>query len=622
MPDSNTYNDNVQSWAAHMDTDTEEPTIKKEPGGFEPWIQEHRECRFGSRDTTSLKREREQDDMDQVQSDNDAQYLDCQVKGGDVGELCVKGEPVTMKQLDVIVQQSPTTQEAVQDVIEDEQYCCGCNEIIPASSPFRQHIQDNHSRKTGIRNFHLKPNIDDPDNYCKACKRHFKTRVGYFLHLRRIHNFDVKKMIDCVNQRQFESSTKTHYFCCGSNQYMRDQASLSEHMSTAHYKSKIKHFHLMPDFEDPNNYCKACERYFASRPKYTAHLRLIHKLIKATATMEDVDQLGVDPNNYCCGCNQYLPDQMALMSHIGIAHRKTQIKNFNVKPDMNPSNHYCTACEHKFDTRKLYTLHLRLTHKLYARRPKYNRLQIPTISSTEPEYYCSACDRSIKQHSTYLAHITSRHINSKIKHINVKPDIDDPQNYCKACEKVHSSKRKYRFHLKLMHKIVAKEAQKIQIPAISTTESEYYCSACNTTVGDYSSFVAHITTEHPTSKIKHIHIKPDIHDPYNYCRACERVISTSSYYRYHLKLVHKILVDPTPNDTQHLKSTHPIRNYPLETASYQTETAVPFDTLQTALDKGTIPVQQALQDKKRTDLHKAKNYCHYCEMQYEGKAEF
>lgn len=114
MPDSNTYNDNVQSWAAHMDTDTEEPTIKKEPGGFEPWIQEHRECRFGSRDTTSLKREREQDDMDQVQSDNDAQYLDCQVKGGDVGELCVKGEPVTMKQLDVIVQQSPTIQGRVQ----------------------------------------------------------------------------------------------------------------------------------------------------------------------------------------------------------------------------------------------------------------------------------------------------------------------------------------------------------------------------------------------------------------------------------------------------------------------------------------------------------------------------
>lgn len=506
--------------------------------------------------------------------------------------------------------------ETVPDAIEDERYCCGCNETIPTSTPFRQHIHGNHSRKRGIRNFHLKPDIDDPNNYCKACKRRFQTRVGYFLHLKRIHNFDVKKMIDSIDQRQFESSTKTHYFCCGCNQYMKDQASLEEHISTAHYKSKIKHFDLTPDFEDPNHYCKACERLFTTRQQYTAHLRLIHKLIKATAMVEDVDRLGVDPNHYCCACNQYMSDQMAWMKHICIAHPETPIKHFNVKPDMKPSNHYCTACEHKFDTRTLYTLHLRLTHKLYARRPKYSQLQIPTMSSTEPEYYCSACNRSIKQHSTYLAHITSHHTNSRIKHINVKPDIDDPQNYCKACEKAHPSKRKYRFHLKLTHKIEVKEVKQVQIPDISTTESEYYCSACNTTVDDHPSFVAHITTKHPTSKIKNIHIKPDIHDPYNYCRACERVISTSSYYKYHLKIVHKIMVDSAPNDPLQTAPHH------TETAPYQTETAASFDTIPTILDRGTIPLQQSIEEKKKTDLHKAKNYCHYCQVQYEGKAEF
>ena len=114
MSDSNTYNDNVPFWTAHMDADTEEPAIKIEPDGFEPLVQEHPECRFGSQNAISLKRKREQDDMDQVYPDNEDQYLDYPVKGGDVDEFHVKGEPATMKQLDVVVQQSLTTQGTVQ----------------------------------------------------------------------------------------------------------------------------------------------------------------------------------------------------------------------------------------------------------------------------------------------------------------------------------------------------------------------------------------------------------------------------------------------------------------------------------------------------------------------------
>ncbi|KAK4509824.1 uncharacterized protein ATC70_007128 [Mucor velutinosus] len=642
MSGSDTYNDSRPSWTAHIETDTEEPAIKLESdtldGAFELLAQAHPDCRFDPQIAIGSKRKREQGGMDQVYSTSDAQYLNYPAKGEDVDEATVKGEPVTMNQPDAVVQESATIQEADEDATADEHYCRGRNDNIPTDTRFIQYVFRNHSEE-GIKSVHCKPDIDDPDNVCNACERRFETRAGYVAHLRRTHHFNTQN----VDQQQFESSTKTSYYCCGCNQYMKDQVSFRKHVLTAHCESRIKHFHLKPDVNDPNWYCNACERHFASRLQYTGHLRAIHKLIRITM-LENVDQLEAEPNHYCCGCNKYLPDGRALKRHIKTAHSKTKIRHFSLKPDVHDPNYYCKACERRYGTRLLFKKHLRLTHKMVLAQPTQNQLPIPVMSSpTEPVYYCNACNLSIKEYMNYLTHIRSHHSKLGIKHITAKPDIYEPNYYCKACEMAYSSKRKYRTHLRSIHNITVRKIT-AQIPAVNTTESEYYCSACNTTVFDYSTYVAHITTQHPRSRIKHFHVKPDIHDPNYYCSACEKTYPSKSSYKSHFTVIHNILVDSKQNEQQHPTSTYfiagdhsnPVSNKIEAHSSISghdslllqsadaTKIAAPSDALQTALDMGTAPEQQERggNGKMRTDLHKAKNYCHYCEMQCEDQDKF
>ncbi|KAL9548343.1 hypothetical protein MBANPS3_005720 [Mucor bainieri] len=607
---SDTYHQSGPSWSAPMDSAMDEPAIKLEPetlldGVFELLVREHRECRFDPQNTIGFKRKREQDDMDQTYSENDEQYLDHPGESGNVDEVPVNEEPPeAMNQPDIEVQESPVAQglsEAAEDTTKNEHYCCGCNDNIPTYSQFVEHILNNHVKK-GIKYFHIKPDIKNPYNHCNACDRKFKTRAGYFVHLRRIHKFNIRPASD-DNQQQLESSAKKQYYCCGCNRFMNDQASFSEHIRTTHRRTLIKHFHLMPDLNDPNWYCRACERRFNSKPLFSMHLRTTHKMKKAknedAGLMEEVGE----SEHYCCGCNQYMSDEKTLTKHIEKAHRRTKIKHLNLKPDVQDPNFYCKACERGYTKQSSFRLHLRQLHKM---------------SDTPSEYYCSACNATIKEHSAYSIHITRSHPNHKIKRIHVRPDINDPNYYCKSCEKPYFKKMKYRHHLQVVHKIFIQDII-VRIPAISTNEPEYYCSGCNTVVHDYSTFVAHIRSQHPTSRIKNIHIKPDIHDPDDYCSACEKFSVTRKLYLKHLKLVHKILVDSTHTDPQHVNSMHSTvsdhDNTPLQSTNPTEVAALYTSTAATS-------AQQALGDTATVDLRKAKNYCHYCEKQYESQGDF
>lgn len=96
-----------------MDADMDQPAIKVETdmsdGAFEFLVREHRECRFDSHNTAGTKREREEDDDDNVGL-SDSMYFDYPREGGYEDETYVKGEPVHLSQPDVTVQKSPPTQ--------------------------------------------------------------------------------------------------------------------------------------------------------------------------------------------------------------------------------------------------------------------------------------------------------------------------------------------------------------------------------------------------------------------------------------------------------------------------------------------------------------------------------
>ncbi|EPB81158.1 hypothetical protein HMPREF1544_12140 [Mucor circinelloides 1006PhL] len=613
---SDTFNSRNLSWADHMDMD--QPAIKVETdmsdGAFEFLVREHRECRFDSHNTAGTKREREQDDDDNAGL-SDSMYFDYPEEGGYGDEAYVKGEPVQLNQPDVTVQKSPPSQgpkEAVKDTTNDENYCCGCNKIIPTSREFIQHIITKHSR-VNIKHFHLKPDIDDPNNYCKACEKSYKTRAVYMTHLQKTHAFKISKSLKCVDQQQFISLTETEYYCCGCNQYMKDQISFEKHIEMNHQLSQIKHLHLRPDVNDLNFYCKACERKFYKRKRFACHLKAAHKILNTrpqrSILLQIPDISPTESEYYCSACNTLIEEYSTYLTHIKSQHSTSTIKHINVKPDFEDPHYYCKACEIKHDSKTKFEKHLRQVHHIESTKVT---ARIPDISMTETEYYCCACDTLVDDYTTYLAHIVSQHPTSRIKHIHIKPDITDINNYCKACERYYTSRKLYLLHLKNLHKILTNSTHNDANQ--SGNQDQFYCSGCDRYTKDQLGYQTHISFSHADTNIKHFNLKPDINDPSNYCKACEETFDDREAYRYHLK------------------STHSIKNAHLESESYQfTKSDHKEDRLQlantptpTTMERNLAPVQQVIgdNDKKRIDLNKIENYCHYCEKQYQDKEEF
>ncbi|KAL9540755.1 hypothetical protein MBANPS3_009501 [Mucor bainieri] len=129
-----------------------------------------------------------------------------------------------------------------------------------------------------------------------------------------------------------------------------------------------------------------------------------------------------------------------------------------------------------------------------------------TATSGHSDYYCRKCDIAFKSLKEVLDHRKATHNtrSTKIKHINIEPDVNDPNNYCKSCESYYSSRYLYRGHLRATHHMV-------------------------------------LGTEVWTKPRADVH--PDPQDPNAYCRSCQRFYSNQGVYREHLKTVHKADLD-------------------------------------------------------------------------------
>jgi hypothetical protein len=96
------------------------------------------------------------------------------------------------------------------------------------------------------------------------------------------------------------------------------------------------------------------------------------------------------------------------------------------------------------------------------------------------------------------------------KILDITPDLDDPDYFCRACEKGFFSYMSYRAHLKTVHKMKLK-------PLVKQNRA--------------------------TSK-RHRKTPPLPDDSDVYCQTCDRKYSNKSIFRTHLKLIHKMKLDP------------------------------------------------------------------------------
>lgn len=203
-----------------------------------------------------------------------------------------------------------------------------------------------------------------------------------------------------------------------------------------------------PDLQDPNYYCKCCNKTLSTRTLYLRHCRQKHEL-----PLPDPD----DPDFFCKVCNMKSPDLFTYRKHLGEFH---QMKKF---PEM--VNIDCYHCKKTYANEKSYGAHLRNV----AKKEKEFQLfqERPSPIWDDPNFHCIKCLKRFEADYRYKAHLRSVHgmsAKSFEENNSVQNDGDNSDEildtgedaikdhfFCFACRKEYFDKLKYHHHLKEAH---------------------------------------------------------------------------------------------------------------------------------------------------------------------------
>lgn len=381
------------------------------------------------------------------------------------------------------------------------------------------------------------PDLDDPNNHCRVCKKTFHRLGVYRSHMKKVHKMKLKRLVGVDKDR----------------------------------------LHIVPDEDDPNNYCKSCERTFPSRALYRTHLTQSHKMkvkpaLKSMHVVEDANDLPEidDPNFYCRVCDKTLESRKYYRHHITFVHRimlqplKRKNQQEDLQPDENDPEKYCQVCELFLSSAHNFYRHLTTIHKMTinkpAKKPKKSTLAIedgPQPDPQDPNFFCPPCARKFSNIRTFRDHLKLIHKMALaplkqdpdgIQH--TEPDVNDPDFYCRLCDKIFQCKDHYNRHLRSIHKIQVIKKHNINpnadiLPDLN--DPNYYCRSCDRKYTTIANFRRHLQQIHqmmmsprvPLTR-KNPDITPDLDDPDNRCASCEKTYPDRDKYKKHLKAIHNL----------------------------------------------------------------------------------
>lgn len=181
--------------------------------------------------------------------------------------------------------------------------------------------------------------------------------------------------------------------------------------------------HLQPLEDDPNNYCRACEKTLSTKSTYYTHINTVHRM------------------NWTPPSRQVFRIEWKL------------IVNSDVQPDINSSDFYCASCEKSYSTKNSYMLHLKYMHGIFYddpqrfKRKPTNPQLTPDIN--DPNNYCQSCDYTCRSRYIFRSHLKkihqislerATHPKRPIKNPDLTLDPNDKDFYSCACDK-HFNRR-------------------------------------------------------------------------------------------------------------------------------------------------------------------------------------
>lgn len=212
-------------------------------------------------------------------------------------------------------------------------------------------------------------------------------------------------------------------------------------------------------------------------------------------------------------------------------------------------------------------------------------------------------------------------------------DADDPNFFYIACNRTHLSRKQYRNHLRVVHKMELKPLKPTPNFNIAPNPDDpnNYCDSCNWTFKTRATYRVHLKAVHEMISpilqrtTPNPDITADIDDPINYCKSCLTKYHDRYKYRYHLSRVYKMKLAPLSKAT-----FDPIMSTREMNTKSCTICKVKYSNLNSYRDHvrrchkngNTIPIKRHtnvvtdLNSSIQPDPNNPKFYCQSCEKKY------
>lgn len=328
-----------------------------------------------------------------------------------------------------------------------EKLCKICNKTFSDSRHLGIHMRGMHAISTVTSRFiypDLKPDVDNPNNYCATCDKTYTRKDVYWRHLAIFHIESMPELyqgVKCDPEDMVYERFKS--YCKKCHRKILTKLLLEIHREKIHKikrpkriipKASLAYPDLSPDVDNPSNYCAPCDRTYYAVSGYRKHLQDYHDMTLPPKTK--------------------LPCIFSNFRKISDTLRK-------MKPIIDFDTNYCNVCDKKYCHKHSYRRHLIEVHEMVVSktnsRPVLRRDKIPVID--EAQRFCTACSITYSTRSIYRQHLQVIHdilLPAAGIKTTEKPDIDNPNNHCTACKRDYSCKGSFFRHLESVHNLFPK----------------------------------------------------------------------------------------------------------------------------------------------------------------------
>lgn len=348
----------------------------------------------------------------------------------------------------IIIPEAQSETETSIEINDPNYYCNQCKISFTTRSNYHKHLDHVHkmniffTRRQKPLHPELVPDIYNPFLFCAPCEKGFDSIHNFRLHLIIVHRMMNRSL-------QFSG----HAFECKTCACLHDsKQSYKMHYLQVHQihvisiaQQKIPYPEIIPNIEDPDFHCAACNETLSNQIGYNMHLYDLH----------DINPFITYDNE----SSEEFYDATPLFEESDSSHSIAQCQ---LTPDKDDVSNYCNSCQFTFPTRCSYHSHLSIIHH-FDIPVSINEPEIRHIffvpDKNNPFNYCNICEFTFVRKLDFQSHLNRTHevdlicteYTPEIIHPNKTPNINNVHLFCNVCEYTFLSKEEYHHHLSIVH---------------------------------------------------------------------------------------------------------------------------------------------------------------------------